>query len=116
MKKKPLWIERTRIYHFFFSQRYRVEVINDTLEDCEKNKIYVIKDSHHPPWLLQFGCPCGCGSLIHLNLLRDANPCWRYYMDKRNRITIRPSVHRLIGCHSHFNIDSGKIIWVGEER
>ena len=113
---KLLWKKNKGILSFLFPQKLKVEVVHDVVDSCRKNKIYIIKDSYHKPWLIQFQCPCGCHSIIHLNLLKEANPCWRYFIDKKKRITIRPSVHRLVGCHSHFNIIKDKVIWVGEER
>ncbi len=109
---KLRWVEKIGVLSFLFPQKYKIEFVQDIIENCRGNKIYIIKDPHHDPWLIQFQCPCGCGSIIHLNLLKEANPCWHYYIDKINRITIRPSVNRLIGCQSHFNVVKSKIIWV----
>ena len=104
--------KNNRWYRFLFHKKYRIEIVQDIVEYYPKNRIFLIKDFGQKAWLIQFKCPCGCDSIINLNLLQDARPCWRYYIDKKSRITVRPSVHRIIGCKSHFNIINGKVIWI----
>lgn len=48
-------------------------------------------------------CHCGCGARIILNTLEDARPRWSII----NQTTITPSINRLVGCKSHFNITNG---------
>jgi len=75
-----------------------------------KNKIlyFIGEDGYY--WQFVMLCPCGCNLLLHMNLMDDYNPYWSYkiYNDK---ISISPSIHRLVGCKSHFFIRSGNIIW-----
>ena len=35
----------------------------------------------------------------------------KYKIDKKKRVTLFPSVHRMVGCKSHFFIRKGKIAW-----
>ena len=72
--------------------------------------IYIVGDKSRP-WLLAFQCPCGCHCLIQLNLLKDADPCWKFRLTTNNKINISPSVWRTKGCKSHFFVYKSKIEW-----
>nr|WP_254877562.1 DUF6527 family protein [Cronobacter muytjensii] len=56
-------------------------------------------------------CPCGCGSVIELLLIKDATPHWSYIVDKNNRPSLYPSVWLKTGCESHFWLKNGRIYW-----
>lgn len=88
---------------------YKYAYSEDLPEKVDNHVIYIIGDSKEP-WLIAFICPCGCGELINLNLLKDADPCWKYSISK-NKISILPSVWRTTGCKSHFYLRKGKIDW-----
>lgn len=60
-------------------------------------------------WLL-FGCPCGCGSMLTLNLMPRATPHWRVSL-RRERLSVTPSLDAP-ACGSHFWITDGRIVWV----
>jgi hypothetical protein len=60
-----------------------------------------------PRWLV-LGCPDGCGETLPINLDSRSGQAWRF-VEKRGRITLRPSVWRDTGCHSHFVIWGSKI-------
>src|SRR5947207_15952273 len=50
----------------------------------------------------EFLCPCGCGEVVRLNLLRSRGPAWRLALNAAGLPTLRPSVIRRSGCRSHF--------------
>jgi hypothetical protein len=83
-------------------------------EIFDERTIYVIGKPE--PWLVAFNCPCGCNSIIQLNLLQNAKPKWRLLENSKGRITISPSVWRTEGCKSHFFVRKSKIDWVGSRR
>ncbi|MGD9420073.1 MAG: DUF6527 family protein [Verrucomicrobiota bacterium JB025] len=57
-------------------------------------------------------CPCGCGCLIHLNLLFDlSRPRWDVRQEADGSATITPSIWRNNGCRSHFVLRHGRIRW-----
>ena len=62
-------------------------------------------------WSVGFRCPCGCGSVIELLLIKDATPHWSYIVDKNNRPSLYPSVWLKTGCESHFWLKNGRIYW-----
>jgi hypothetical protein len=62
-------------------------------------------------WAAAMICPCGCGDVIELNLLKEARPFWRVQEDADGTITLHPSVWRQKGCRSHFILRRGRIVW-----
>lgn len=73
------------------------------------NTIYIIADGTEPDVII-FLCPCGCKNIVHLNLLRDTKPCWRYVLQDKS-ISIYPSIKSERNCGSHFWIRKSKINW-----
>lgn len=59
-------------------------------------------------------CPCGCGAVLHLNLLSDERPRWLVAVDQSGRPSLQPSVWRKVGCRSHFWLRHGTIDWCRE--
>lgn len=62
-------------------------------------------------WSVGFHCPCGCGDVIELLLLPDADPHWTLAVDHIGRPTLHPSVWKNMGCKSHFWLRQGRVIW-----
>lgn len=56
-------------------------------------------------------CPCGCGDLIELNLLKAVRPCWHVKEHTKGLVSLTPSVRRMKGCRSHFWIRNGRTYW-----
>lgn len=56
-------------------------------------------------------CPCGCGSVLHMNLIPDERPCWRVIRHQNGTTSLFPSVWRKKGCQSHFWFREGRVIW-----
>lgn len=99
---------------WLFKVRYAIAEVTDIPETFSERVIYIVGDPGNA-WLIAFRCPCGCKSIIHLNLLEDAEPKWYYKINKKRRITIYPSVWRIKGCQSHFFVRRNKIVWVAEK-
>lgn len=106
------WI-RKNIARFIskFQHEYKFDFVEE-IPLIEKNNIIYIVGVENQPWLLAFKCPCGCQSLIQLNLLKESYPCWNFRIYKKNKISIAPSIRRTIGCRSHFIVNKSKIDWV----
>lgn len=62
-------------------------------------------------WSVGFHCPCGCGDVIELLLVRAVDPHWTLSVDRFGRPTLRPSVWKSAGCRSHFWLRNGQVIW-----
>jgi hypothetical protein len=62
-------------------------------------------------WCVGLRCPCGCGKRLEMMVLAAVRPRWDVEVDERGRPTLHPSVWVGDGCHSHFWVRRGKIIW-----
>lgn len=92
-----------------YGTRYELQGREDVPERVEPDLIYLIGEGEHE-WHLVMGCPCGCGSVIYLNLLPQSRPRWTYEVTC-GRISIHPSIWRTEGCRSHFWIREGLLEW-----
>lgn len=96
---------------WLFKARYSVAEVKDVPEIFSERIVYIVGEPGNA-WLIAFKCPCGCNSIIYLNLLVEAEPKWYYKISKKRRISIYPSVLGKRGCKSHFFVKAGKILWV----
>lgn len=96
-----------------FQTEYKCFFVEDIPEDIKNKSIYIV-GSRSCPWLIIFKCPCGCNSLIQLNLLKDASPCWKFKITNKGKFDISPSIWKKKGCKSHFFVHKNKIRWVSE--
>lgn len=92
--------------------KYVSEYIDDIPEEdqIEERVVYIIGENEYY-WQVAFICPCGCQELIQLNLLPEVYPSWSFKHNKKNEITLLPSINRKVGCASHFRIVSGLVVW-----
>jgi hypothetical protein len=102
-----LW---NRILHFCGKRFWTITVQGDLPTSLRTNTVYVVMDEHEP-WYAAFVCPCGCKSVLHMNLLPDERPCWRLSDHNDGTVSIEPSIFRKVGCESHFWIRRGRIDW-----
>ncbi len=98
-------------YASYFSSYYSFEIVGEIPNSIPAKQILVVSEGGQPD-TLAFKCPCGCKSVIQLNLLQDAKPCWKYRVTANGEITISPSIWRKVGCKSHFFLRRGRIEWV----
>ena len=101
------WIERfkrkkVRLYHY-----EHVEELPDSLET---HKLYIAGENGYF-WAAAMLCPCGCGDVIELNLLKKVRPCWTVREHPDSLVSLKPSVWRRQGCRSHFILRLGCIDW-----
>lgn len=71
----------------------------------------VLMVDHGEQWSLGLNCPCGCGEVIELLLIEEADQSWSLHIDGIGRPTLQPSVWKSSGCRSHFWVVSGQIKW-----
>ena len=79
-------------------------------EKLDKAKVYLAGEGDNL-WAAAMICPCGCGEVIEINLLKQARPCWSVQEHSDGTITLAPSVWRQKGCRSHFLLRHGRIDW-----
>jgi hypothetical protein len=109
-KIKQIFAFIANLMHSIFFKDYQWYIVSDEPPVIKGKTIFIIKDGIEPDTLL-FKCPCGCKSLIHLNLLPDAKPKWNFQIKSKNKLTITPSIWRTTGCKSHFFIRNNRIVW-----
>jgi hypothetical protein len=79
-------------------------------ESIQENEFISVVYKKKPIWAL-FKCPCGCGYVISLPLQKPHKPKWTLSKSESQRPNVYPSVWQNKGCHSHFWIEDGKVIW-----
>ena len=89
---------------------YATETIKEFPETLEPKRVYLVGDNS-VPWFAALLCPCGCGDLIRLSLLKNDRPRWRVTRHFTGTVTLKPSIWRKKGCRSHFFVRRGGIIW-----
>jgi len=91
-------------------QQFRALRVEDFPDKLHKSTIYLAGERDNL-WAASMICPCGCGEVIKLNLLKQARPCWSAQEHADGTISLVPSVWRQKGCRSHFLVRHGRIDW-----
>jgi len=89
---------------------FRFVRVEEFPEKLERAKVYLAGEGNNL-WAAAMICPCGCGEVIELNLLKQARPCWSVQEHSDRTVSIVPSVWRKKGCRSHFVVRHGRIDW-----
>lgn len=89
---------------------YKHEIVSELPDKLKLNIVY-IESNQGCPWQAVMICPCGCKCNLHMNLIEDYNPYWKFYIDNKKRVSLSPSIHRTVGCKSHFFLKKGTIFW-----
>lgn len=108
---KPFLLRLSRWVRGRFVRPYRTMVVEDVLpEPVERRVVYILREDGFDEQAALL-CPCGCGAVLHMNLLLDDRPCWRVTQNFDGTVTLFPSVRRTKGCKSHFLVMNGRIEW-----
>lgn len=107
-----LW---NRILHFCGKRFWTQTIHGDLPKSLRRNTVYVVMDEGEP-WYTSFICPCGCKSVLNMNLLPDESPLWQVCDHNDGTVTIKPSIFRKIGCKSHFWLRHGRIDWCNDQN
>ena len=83
---------------------------NPSKEDIVENTITIVGGKNFRKWAY-LRCPCGCGDILMLSLLKETTPNWNLKIDRYGRPSITPSIWKTDGCKSHFFIKKGKLKW-----
>jgi hypothetical protein len=70
------------------------------------------KGGAHPVWLSLI-CPCRCGVVLRVNLMRSQRPAWRVSSDETGGLSLSPSID-VPACGSHFWLRGGRVEWMAE--
>ena len=82
-------------------------------EDVKENTLVILGGKDWAKWVL-LKCPCGCGDLITLSLMKSHKAFWNLKIDLMKRVTLSPSIWKNDGCKSHFFVKKGKLRWAKE--
>jgi hypothetical protein len=89
--------------------RYSVIEDSDLPDEAFPGKLYLVGE-HGRYWIAAMRCPCGCGTLLEMNLLADCEPVWSIKVDAAAP-TLHPSVWRKDACQAHFYLRNGRVVW-----
>ena len=98
------------VANLFRPRRWTAEWCEDPPDNPRPARVYLIGEKAQP-WSAAMTCPCGCGELIQLSLLRRDSPSWSAAVSADGAVTLHPSVWRVRGCKSHFFVRGGRILW-----
>ena len=90
---------------------YRAEHVIDVPDRHRAERLYVAGEDGYA-WSATMLCPCGCGKVLEMNLLSDAQPCWTFTESAEGLATLHPSVLLKTDCGAHFWLQKGKVRWV----
>ena len=79
-------------------------------ETIQEKEMIVVGGLNYYKWA-HFKCPCGCGEIINLSLMRGHRPSWTLKVSLKFRPSLYPSVWKKEGCGSHFWVKDGMVIW-----
>ena len=95
----------------WFDRPYRTHLVEDSLpKGLNLRTLYVVQEDGFLEQAAML-CPCGCGRVLHMNLLPDERPCWRLTRHKDGTATLSPSVWSKRDCRSHFWFRQGRVHW-----
>jgi hypothetical protein len=90
---------------------YRFKIAAGALPKKLKRRVlYIVQEDGFDEQAAMI-CPCGCGEVLHMNLLPDERPCWTLTTHDDRTVTLAPSVWRKKKCGSHFFLRRGRIQW-----
>lgn len=84
--------------------------VEELPDDLAAKSIYLVGEGAYI-WFAAMMCPCGCGATLHMSLLPDGHPRWDLSRHDDGTVSLHPSVWRTKGCHSHFYLRKGLIVW-----
>lgn len=108
-----LWIKQIKILKKIKDKKRYTAVISPDMpspESIQDGVMIIVGGENWAKWAY-FICPCGCGDVLSLSLMKSIKPNWKLRVDDNNLPTVYPSVWKDDGCKSHFWIRKGKVIW-----
>ncbi|UPT89181.1 DUF6527 family protein [Bradyrhizobium barranii subsp. apii] len=95
----------------FRTPTFRTVRVVDIPDKLRTERLYVAGEDGYA-WTAAMLCPCGCGKVLEMNLLPDAQPCWTLTETPDGLASLHPSVWLKRDCEAHFWLQKGKVRWV----
>lgn len=93
----------------YFDHVRRIDQLSTEDDVPTPKQVVIVTGGRKPKWL-RLLCPCGCGDVLALNLMRTAYPSWTARIHRDGRVSVTPSV--VSGrCGSHFWIRRSHVLW-----
>lgn len=89
---------------------YRSRRVSDAPDHPEKGTVYIVGEDGFD-WSAVMKCPGGCGKVLEMNLLPDAEPVWRVSEHEDGSVSLHPSVWLKTGCRCHFVLHRSRVRW-----
>src|SRR5947209_8704325 len=86
---KNWWRTRRRLHRFKGVEFSAPDV--DPSSAIRVRRLVIVGSPEKPKWL-RFLCPCRCGEVVALNLMRSYSPRWSIELHSDGRLTLTPSV------------------------
>jgi hypothetical protein len=90
---------------------FTTEYVNEDAPEQPKARTLYVVTEDGDLWSAAMLCPCGCGEMLHMNLLPDERPVWHLTIHGDGVSTLHPSVNRMKGCRAHFWFRRGRVYW-----
>ncbi|MFD2265406.1 DUF6527 family protein [Lacibacterium aquatile] len=111
---KAWWEDLRRWYRTVREQRgpaRKLEIIEgDMMPTTMPARNLVLAREDGEDWSVGMLCPCGCGDVIELMLIKNTRPRWDLTIED-GRPSLHPSVWRATGCRAHFWLKNGRVRW-----
>lgn len=94
-----------------FARHYIVRYVDESLPArLNRRTLYIVQEDGFLEQAAML-CPCGCGRVLHMNLIPDESPCWKLTCHADGTGTLHPSIWRKTDCRSHFWLRRGRVYW-----
>jgi len=92
------------------SKKLQTVWVDDMPDTVDQNCVYVVGEGKYL-WYVGMKCPCGCGSVLQMSLIKGKEASWTLISHDNGTISLHPSILRKIGCRSHFFLRNSIITW-----
>jgi hypothetical protein len=107
------WLQHF-INKLFIKCHYRYIRHVDSIQKVQEircDEIVLVGHHNQLKWAI-LECPCGCGDIIHVDLMKSHHPHWIVIFEKHDKLSFYPSLwvdeHK---CGSHFFISHSNVKW-----
>jgi hypothetical protein len=110
------WLNRPEV----LALQEKFNRVNYVEDSCDAQtpgagEIVFVGSKVRPKWAV-IACPCGCGHVLNVNLMKSVRPSWDLTFHSDGTISLLPSLWvRDARCRSHFFLYRNRIVWAQPE-